>query len=133
HRPVLEDEAPHAVGGARGLGGHARTVGTAPANSTLAGEDLQPASFFFKSSLSCAGFALPPVALITWPTKKPNSLSLPERYSASCAGFLANTSSITRSIAALSVICLRPLSAITASALAPLLHMASNTSLAILP
>ena len=39
----------------------------------------QPASFFFSRSLSCAGFALPPVAFMTWPTKKPNSLSLPER------------------------------------------------------
>ncbi len=32
---------------------------------------------FFQRSLSCAGFALPPVAFMTWPTKKPNSLSLP--------------------------------------------------------
>ena len=41
--------------------------------------ETQPASFFFSSSLSCAGLALPRVAFITWPTKKPNSLSLPER------------------------------------------------------
>lgn len=39
----------------------------------------QPASFFFSSSFSCAGLALPPVAFITWPTKKPRSLSLPAR------------------------------------------------------
>ena len=43
-----------------------------------AGRD-QPPSFFFNSSFSCAGFALPAVAFITWPTKKPNSLSLPAR------------------------------------------------------
>ena len=40
---------------------------------------VHPASFALRSSLSCAGFALPPVAFITWPTKNPNSLSLPER------------------------------------------------------
>jgi len=33
----------------------------------------------FSRSLTCAGLALPPVAFMTWPTKKPNSLSLPER------------------------------------------------------
>ena len=42
-----------------------------------------PASFFLSSSLSCAGFALPWVTFIVWPTKKPKSLSLPARYSAS--------------------------------------------------
>jgi hypothetical protein len=39
----------------------------------------QPPSFFLSSSFSWAGFALPPVAFITWPTKKPKSLSLPAR------------------------------------------------------
>ena len=39
----------------------------------------QPPSFFFSSSLSRAGLALPAVAFITWPTKNPNSLSLPAR------------------------------------------------------
>src|SRR5581483_6066617 len=52
-----------------------------------------PGSFFFSSSFSCAGFAFPPVAFMTWPTKNPNSLSLPARYSASCAGLRAITSS----------------------------------------
>jgi len=46
---------------------------------SLTSRAYQPASFFLRSSLSCAGFALPPVAFITCPTKKPNSLSLPER------------------------------------------------------
>ena len=45
----------------------------------LAGAHFSQLSFFFNSSLSCAGLALPPVAFMTWPTKKPNSLSLPER------------------------------------------------------
>jgi hypothetical protein len=36
-------------------------------------------SFFFKSSLTTPGFALPPVAFIVWPTKNPNSASLPPR------------------------------------------------------
>ncbi len=50
-----------------------------------------PASFFFKSSLSSAGLALPPLAFITWPTKKPNSFSLPARYSASLSACWART------------------------------------------
>lgn len=37
------------------------------------------ASFFFSRSFSWAGLALPPLSFITWPTKKPNSLSLPLR------------------------------------------------------
>ena len=55
HRGALEQEAPQAVGFS-----HA-------------------ASFFFSRSLSSAGLALPPVAFMVWPTKKPKSLSLPER------------------------------------------------------
>ena len=39
---------------------------------------IPPPSLALSSSLSCAGFALPPVAFITWPTKKPNNLSLPD-------------------------------------------------------
>ncbi len=38
-----------------------------------------PSNLAFSSSLSCAGFARPWVAFITWPTKNPNSLSLPAR------------------------------------------------------
>ena len=45
-------------------------------------------SFFFSSSLSCAGLALPPVAFMTWPTKKPNSLSLPDAVVGELAGIL---------------------------------------------
>ena len=36
-------------------------------------------SFFLSNSFTCCGLALPWVAFITWPTKKANSLSLPER------------------------------------------------------
>ena len=36
-------------------------------------------SFFFSSSFTSAGLAFPLLAFITWPTKKPNSLSLPLR------------------------------------------------------
>ena len=45
----------------------------------VAGRRHVPASMRFNSSFTCAGFAFPPVAFITWPTKKPKSLSLPER------------------------------------------------------
>ena len=44
---------------------------------------IQPESFFFSSSLTCAGLALPLEAFITWPTKKPSNLSLPARYCSS--------------------------------------------------
>src|SRR5690606_4474763 len=63
------------------------------------------ASLRFSSSFTCPGLALPPVAFITWPTKNPNSLSLPERYSASCFGLAAITWSMTCSMAPVSVIC----------------------------
>ena len=62
----------------------------------------QPANFFFRSSSSCADFTLPPVAFMTWPTKKPNSLSLPERKSASWPGFFAMHSSMAFSMAPVS-------------------------------
>src|SRR3546814_14002579 len=41
----------------------------------------QPSSFRFRIWLTSAGLALPPVAFIVWPMKKPKSLSLPPRYS----------------------------------------------------
>src|SRR3546814_4380200 len=62
----------------------------------------QPASFFFSSSLTAAGLALPPEAFMVWPTKNPNSLSLPERYSATLSALAAITSSITFSMAPVS-------------------------------
>ena len=39
----------------------------------------QPASFSLRMRFSASGLALPCVAFIAWPTKKPNSLSLPPR------------------------------------------------------
>src|SRR5688572_774638 len=95
--------------------------------------DQAPPSLRFRSSLSWAGFALPWVAFITCPTKKPNSLSLPLRYSASCFGLAAMIASIACSIAPVSVICLRPRASMTSSAPRPSDHMASKTSLASLP
>ena len=53
-------------------------------------------SFAFSTSFTRAGLPLPCMAFITWPTKKPNSLSLPERYSATLSAFAASTASITR-------------------------------------
>lgn len=38
-----------------------------------------PRNFFLSSSLTWAGLALPWLSFITWPTKKPNNLSLPLR------------------------------------------------------
>src|SRR5262249_36771469 len=48
-------------------------------------------SFSFRRWLSRAGLALPPVVFITWPTKKPNSFSLPARYSLSLSACWART------------------------------------------
>src|SRR6185295_2667441 len=39
----------------------------------------EPASMRFRRAFTCAGFACPPLAFITWPTKKPNSFSFPAR------------------------------------------------------
>ena len=62
-----------------------------------------PLNFFFKISFSIAGFALPPVDFITWPTKKPNNLSLPDRYSATLSAFAARIASMAFSMAPVSV------------------------------
>ena len=58
--------------------GHCRVPRSSPFDFRAPARN-QPDNFFFSKSLSCAGLALPPVAFMTWPTKKPNSLSLPER------------------------------------------------------
>ncbi len=41
--------------------------------------DAQPCNLALSRSLTTAGLAWPLEAFITWPTKKPNSLSLPPR------------------------------------------------------
>ena len=61
------------------LAAHVLMLGDETADDIRVGGRAHPDSFFFSSSLSCAGLALPPVAFMTWPTKKPKSLSLPER------------------------------------------------------
>src|SRR5207244_1758484 len=61
------------------------------------------------------GFAFPPVAFITWPTRKPSTRSLPPRNSAACAGCFASTSATAASSAPRSLTCARP-SAATSSA-----------------
>ena len=61
----------------------------------------QPSSRCFSSSLTIAGLALPCVAFITWPTKKPKSLSLPPRYSATLSALAASTASMAASMAPL--------------------------------
>src|SRR6267154_1082971 len=145
HRLLLEYEATHLVAHRDSVRIHSQHNGAAThATQPRCGaarwrarrrrdRSPQPPSFRRSSSFSCAGLALPAVAFMTWPTKNPNSLSLPARYSASRAGLRAITSSITRSMAAVSVIWRKPCASITASALAPPDHMVSNTSLAILP
>ncbi len=44
---------------------------------------IYPSSFGLSSLLTSAGLALPWVAFITWPTKKPSNLSFPLRYCSS--------------------------------------------------
>jgi len=45
-----------------------------------------PPSRSWTSWLTSAGFALPPLCRITWPTKKPSSPVLPARYSSALGG-----------------------------------------------
>src|SRR3990170_3781091 len=53
-------------------------------------------------SLTICGLALPAIAFITWPTKKPNSASLPLLYCATLSALAAITSSAAASIAPVS-------------------------------
>jgi hypothetical protein len=66
--------------------------------------NAQTPSFFFKRSLTACGFALPPDALITWPTNQPIALGL-VLASATLSGFLPTMSSTSFSIAERSVSC----------------------------
>ncbi|ABQ66964.1 hypothetical protein Swit_0596 [Rhizorhabdus wittichii RW1] len=88
---------------------------------------------FLSSSLTTPGLALPPIAFIVWPTKKPNSLSLPPRYSATLSALAAITSAITASIAPVSLVCLRPRSSTILAGSSPVSSMISNTCLASVP
>jgi len=61
------------------------------------------ASLRFSASFTSAGLPLPAIARITWPTKKPNSLSAPDLYSATLSAFAASTLATAASIALVSV------------------------------
>src|SRR5512139_1292349 len=68
-----------------------------PANP---GRDLPPRgpdqtcpSFVRINSWTAFGSAFPPVALITWPVKRPSRLVLPARYAAALSGMAAKTAS----------------------------------------
>jgi hypothetical protein len=55
--------------------------------------------------LTICGFALPCIAFIVWPTKKPNSCCLPLLYSATLSALSARILSISASIAPVSLVC----------------------------
>src|SRR3984957_8355569 len=54
-------------------------------------DDAQPASLARRISLTSLGLPLPAIAFMTWPTKKPKSLSRPPRYSATLAASAPST------------------------------------------
>src|SRR5919106_2484371 len=86
-------------------------------------------SFFFKSSLTMAGFPFPFIAFITCPTKNPKTFFLPLRYRATSSAFLASTSSTTASIAVASLTCASPFSAMITWGSLPVRNISANTSL----
>lgn len=53
-----------------------------------------PLNFFFSISFTFPGFAFPPLAFITCPTKKPSTCCFPSLNCATCAGFFVSTSVI---------------------------------------
>src|SRR5262249_30598063 len=55
-------------------------------------------SFFLRISLTSAGFALPPVLFITWPTNQPKVAVFPLRYISTCDGLAAITWSTAASM-----------------------------------
>src|SRR5437867_2940459 len=92
-----------------------------------------PASFLFSNSFTFPGFALPPEAFITCPTKNPNTCSLPLRYCNTCCWFLAITSSMIFTSAPSSETCVSPLAFTISEALLPVLNISSSTAFAIGP
>src|SRR5271163_493060 len=97
----------------------ARRRRAASGTKYILGSSRHPASFARRSWLITVGFAFPPIAFITAPTKKPKSLSRPARYSASLAGSAARTLSIAAAIALSSDTCARPSSVMVPSAPLP--------------
>src|SRR3954468_8975764 len=77
------------------------------------------------------GFALPPAAFMTLPTRNPKAVVFPPRYWSTGSGCAASTSLISRTISDSSSICASPSLATIASAVAPALYIFSNTPLAI--
>jgi hypothetical protein len=51
-------------------------------------------NLFFSNSFTFPGFAFPPLAFITCPTRNPSTCCLPSLNWATCVGFLVSTSSI---------------------------------------
>ena len=63
------------------------------------GTQPHPPNFFFSISFTFPGFAFPPLAFITCPTRNPSTCCFPSLNCATCAGFFARTSSIVLSSA----------------------------------
>src|SRR2546423_8219203 len=87
----------------------------------------------FKTLLTTCGLARPPLAFITWPTKKPISEVLPARYCSSCFGLAAIAASASRRISASSETCPPPIALTTSSAAPPPRYNSMTASFAILP
>src|SRR6185312_11028897 len=62
----------------------------------------------FRISFTISGLALPCVAFMTLPTKKPRIFGLPPLYCATCFGLASTTSRQTRSMAPASLTWVRP-------------------------
>ena len=110
--------------------GKAGTIALLPFQPIL---PFQPPSVRFSSSFTRFGFALPPAAFITCPTRKPNVVVLPPWYIATASAFFASTSAIKPARCDSSSICVRPSAATISSAVRPDANIFSNTSLAIDP
>src|SRR6476620_437203 len=67
-------------------------------------------SFFLNNSFTFPGFAFPPLAFITCPTRNPSTCCLPSLNCATCAGLFSNTSSMIFASSPSSETCIRPLS-----------------------
>src|SRR6185437_8156086 len=78
-------------------------------------------SLFFNNSFTFPGFAFPPLAFITCPTRKPNTCCLPSLNCSTCPGFLLRASSMIFASAPSSETCVNPFSCTICSGVFPLL------------
>src|SRR5688572_22212429 len=78
-------------------------------------------------SFTSLGFAFPPVAFITWPTRKPNVPVLPPRICATASRFASITARTFDRIARSSPICASPSAATISSAARPVSYIFSST------